>query len=445
MKKTICSVVAAAGLIGCQSPGTPTATTTQPSLGQQLAQAQASARAQAQKGSSSGVMQASATVPATNTSGKVITDPNVVKASGTHSGYNHGWGASQNNMFRQRVAGAVPSTGGMVPGGGAPNYVAPGMGHPMGGPGMGGPGMPPGMGGPGMPGMGGQVPLGPRFTTTRSQIRFVKPTGMKVAWQTGAPDGSFTPPQLEAPARYNFVQARIYRLKLTEIERRPGLELYPTLEVYPGNSKVDAFLAHNPIPVELTDEDLDQVQAGNFVTKVIYLPDAKYQELAIGVDTIVSTRLDPGVDPVKEANRRGAILAVLRLGSVDLEMTHSPDIFGMPGMGGMPMGPMMGPPMGGVPVQGMPLAPSADGGVMPVAPVEGAPMGSPMPTPGAVSAAPATGNPMPVSPMPVPSVAPGGSPMPTPPAVAPAPNPTAPVPGSPGKPAVGGLRIAPAR
>ena len=86
-------------------------------------------------------------------------------------------------------------------------------------------------------------------------------------------------------------------------------------------------MAHNAVPVELTEEDLDQVQGGNYVTKVIYLPDPKFQELAIaGVETLVSTRLDPGVDPVAEAHRRGAILAVLRIGSVDLEMPHSPPL-----------------------------------------------------------------------------------------------------------------------
>ena len=60
---------------------------------------------------------------------------------------------------------------------------------------------------------------------------------------------------------------------------------------------------------------------GNFVTKVIYLPDPEFQELALaGVETLVSTRLDPGVDPIVEADRRGAILAIVRLGNKDLQV-----------------------------------------------------------------------------------------------------------------------------
>ena len=75
------------------------------------------------------------------------------------------------------------------------------------------------------------------------------------------------------------------------------------------------------LPVQFTPEDFDQVLSGNFVTKVIYLPDPEFQELALaGVETLVSTRLEPGVDPIVEADRRGAILGILRLGNKDVEM-----------------------------------------------------------------------------------------------------------------------------
>ena len=84
----------------------------------------------------------------------------------------------------------------------------------------------------------------------------------------------------------------------------------------------EAFLAHNAIPVQFTEEDFDQVLTGNFVTKVIYLPDPEFQELALaGVETLVSTRLgsgrrpdrrsrssrrDPGGDPPRQQGHRNA-------------------------------------------------------------------------------------------------------------------------------------------
>ncbi|MCC6492505.1 MAG: hypothetical protein IT424_05740 [Pirellulales bacterium] len=153
-----------------------------------------------------------------------------------------------------------------------------------------------------------------------SQIAFLGVEGGEVAWDTGG-YGQFDSTPLVMPGRQNFSQGAIYRLKLTNIPDRPGVELYPTLEVAPVTPRTDAYLAHTPIPVQFTDEDLDQVLSGNFVTKVIYLPDPEFQDLALaGVETLVSTRLDPGVDPIAEADRRGSILAILRIGNLDLQL-----------------------------------------------------------------------------------------------------------------------------
>lgn len=157
------------------------------------------------------------------------------------------------------------------------------------------------------------------FATTTTQVRFVGPDGMIVGWQV---PGGYAENQLVAPARYNFVQGHTYRLKLTNIPGYEGLAIYPTLQIYPAHPNTDAYLSHNSLPLQITTEDLDQVQSNNFVTKVIYLPDAKYQELAIAnVETLVSTRLDPGVDPIHEADKMGTIMAVLRMGNMDQELS----------------------------------------------------------------------------------------------------------------------------
>ena len=155
----------------------------------------------------------------------------------------------------------------------------------------------------------------------------------------------------------------MYRLKLANIPGRPGVELFPTLEVGPAMPRTEAFLAHNAIPVEFTDEDFDQVMTGNFVTKVIYLPDPEFQEMALaGVGTLVSTRLDPGQDPIVEADRKGAIMAIVRLGNKDLAIASAmaEEMPGGPvGMQGPcpPPGYMAGvtAPQYGMPISGTPI------------------------------------------------------------------------------------------
>jgi hypothetical protein len=289
-----------------------------------------------------------------------------------------------------------------VPQGGVPGMAVPpgGLltppGMPM-GPGMVSPGKGPML--PGNPMMAasgpmpppGAMPLGPppRFAVARTQVRFVRPSGMKISWFTQGPDGkpSYAVAPIETPGRYNFLQAAIYRLKLSGIEGRPGLELYPTLEVVPTNPKTEAFLAHNAVPVEFTAEDFDQVAAGNYLVKVIYLPDPAYQELAAtGTGEIISTRLEPGADPIKEALRRGSILLVIKMGNIDQEAPNTPPI-DAPGAHGPP-GPHGAPPM--LPPSGLPsFAPGMGGpahGPGPMIPYTGMPSpmgpGGPMMGPG---------------------------------------------------------------
>ena len=43
-------------------------------------------------------------------------------------------------------------------------------------------------------------------------------------------------------------------MKLTNIPGRPGVELYPTLEVGPTVVRTAAYLAHNAIPVQFTED-----------------------------------------------------------------------------------------------------------------------------------------------------------------------------------------------
>ncbi len=226
--------------------------------------------------------------------------------------------AADNCQAQGRLAYNLPPAQRLMEPGPGVGGPGPGVLNPMGGiPGRGvAPAM--AMGGPSY-GASGCAPTGMGPAPT-SQIAFLGAEGCEVAWDISG-QGLFDSTPLVMPGRQNFAQAAIYRLKLTNLPDRPGVELYPTLEVAPVTPRTDAYLAHAPIPIQFTDEDLDQVLSGNFVTKVIYLPDPEFQELALaGVETLVSTRLDPGVDPIAEADRRGSIMAILRIGNLDLQL-----------------------------------------------------------------------------------------------------------------------------
>jgi hypothetical protein len=163
-----------------------------------------------------------------------------------------------------------------------------------------------------------------------SQVNFLGLESLVIHWDARVP-GSFDSEPFICPATHDFAQGHIFRLKLSNIPQHPGKELYPTLEIAPTAARTQAFLAHSSIPIEFTDNDFDQVFSGNFITKVVYLPNPEYQGLAMsGVGTLVNTQLQPGVDPIVEASKRGSILAVIRIGNKDL--SGSPR-YGVPGYG----------------------------------------------------------------------------------------------------------------
>lgn len=272
-------------------------------------------------------------------------------------------------------------------------------------------------------GPGGGMGPGRRFVNTKSQVYFLDPDGMNVGWQTASGvsgERTYLGTQLVVPARYNFNQGYIYRLKLSNIPGRQGATLYPTIEVAPTTPATDAYLAHNAIPVQFTAEDFDQViDGGNFVTKVIYLPDPKYQELAVsGVETLVSTRLEPGVDPILEADKRGTILLIVRLGAIDLEVPSGPVVgggVGAPVIGASINGTITGSPVNGTVVSTQPPATS-------VAPVTEVPPGHLPPGVTPAPPVPAASVPLDRAPASAPvTPSPSTNPAPAAPATAPAP------------------------
>jgi hypothetical protein len=253
--------------------------------------------------------------------------------------------------------GGIVPVGGTLPG--DPDWVAKGGGVPVGDDGV--PGYYPGRGVLPVPYMGpygavaavGALPPAGLAApiNARTSIRFGDPERMRITWYG---PGGLSDTVLTTPARYNFPQGGIYRLKLSNIPGRGEVDLYPTLEVVPATAKTAAYLAHSSVPVSFTDEDFEQVLAGNFLIKVIYLPDPAFQDLAAvaGPAEVISTRLEAGMDPIAEARRRGEILAIIRLGNIDL------DVKGVPGMDAP--NPFAGPPPGMMPPPPRPM-PGATG------------------------------------------------------------------------------------
>lgn len=174
------------------------------------------------------------------------------------------------------------------------------------------------------------TPLAPKMDggsgQTGAQLYVGSPQGATMSWMPRSADGKslFTVPsgrgvgaaRKTLPARFTVTTGETVAFSLSEIPGREELRLCASVEIAPLSNATATFVARDAIPVEIADEDLDQAASGNLVVKVAYLPRVENPAAPSGeVQTLVSTRLDPGVDPVVEAQRRGHVLSVLRLGN----------------------------------------------------------------------------------------------------------------------------------
>lgn len=130
-----------------------------------------------------------------------------------------------------------------------------------------------------------------------------------------AVSGHFDEPAV-APVLRGLQVAQVYRFRVTNIPLRPGLEVFPTVElidrIYPPHGAEQNF----PIPIHLTAEDLDLAAAGRYVTRVIYVenPDAAVP-IATKPDQPQSLDVTAQEDPLQTADRLGRPVAILRLGA----------------------------------------------------------------------------------------------------------------------------------
>ena len=147
-------------------------------------------------------------------------------------------------------------------------------------------------------------------------VRFSGPPGLRVTFYRGAATGQ----AFKVPFTVGLRPGYAYRVQVSDIPDRPGVRLFPTLEVRGsvlmphGARAIDhpAGLAFNP-------DDFRAVQAGVLVTRVITL---ERPENAVAVATQpeqpLEFHLPAGADTLREALKHGRPLLIFRMGQRQL-------------------------------------------------------------------------------------------------------------------------------
>ncbi|MFK7770203.1 MAG: hypothetical protein AB8B55_23535 [Mariniblastus sp.] len=134
--------------------------------------------------------------------------------------------------------------------------------------------------------------------------------------------------RIDVAARGGFIQTNssrvsvglrigpVYRLKLTNIPKFEGKELYPSIEVLNKLNPPQGLDHEFPVQIVLTQDDLAQAFEGRLVTKVIYLENGdnalphRHKE-----DEQPYFDVGGGEDPLRAARKLGKPMAIVRIGS----------------------------------------------------------------------------------------------------------------------------------
>lgn len=174
----------------------------------------------------------------------------------------------------------------------------------------------------------GQLLRDPRMPGYFQPVEVHVPKGATISL---AAEGAFDPPE-EGPVKAGMLIGEVYRFKVANIPNLPGMEVFPSVEVINRLHPPEGKAARFPIPVHLTQEELELALDGHFVTRVIYLedpaaalPDRQRPEFQPYFE------VQQQQDPLEVADRLGRPMVILRMGSRVPESDENGQFqFGMP-------------------------------------------------------------------------------------------------------------------
>lgn len=151
-------------------------------------------------------------------------------------------------------------------------------------------------------------------------VEIIAPNGAAVSMFNG---GAFQATD-SGRVKAGLLIGAVYRIKVTQIPGHEGFEVFPSIEVVDRTYPPPGIEFHFPIPVHITQEELEMAMRGQYVTRVVYLEDplmAFPQKDIPGEQRV--TAVGPEVDPLHVADDFGRPMAILRIGGRVPEDQHS--------------------------------------------------------------------------------------------------------------------------
>ena len=133
------------------------------------------------------------------------------------------------------------------------------------------------------------------------------------AWISLAEEGSFAAGQAGEVLVGMHISA-VYRLRVSGFAPEHEREVYPTVEIIDRLYPPAGLALRYPIPIELTEEELNLAADGSFVTRIIYLEEPSTALPVRQYEEQPWVEAPHGVDPLVMADEMGRPVAILRIG-----------------------------------------------------------------------------------------------------------------------------------
>lgn len=154
------------------------------------------------------------------------------------------------------------------------------------------------------------------------QVRL--PSAGHVTYYQGSPQNAVL---TQAPSQAGMMVGHVYRIRISGMPEYPGAEIYPTIEVLDRLHPPEAHVQNFPIPIEITEEEIEIVLQDRMVTKVVYL---EQPDLAAPVEEGARIRVEDlsiNENLLQAADERGRPMAIVRIGGRIPDPTAPVDAF----------------------------------------------------------------------------------------------------------------------
>jgi uncharacterized repeat protein (TIGR01451 family) len=169
--------------------------------------------------------------------------------------------------------------------------------------------------------------IGKGLAGSFQSVHVTLPTAGKVTVYNGGPETGVT---LGAPAQFRIGVGCVYRLKIAGMLEFPGVELYPSIEIFDRLHPPAGREFEFPVPIAFTADEIDKAINGRMVTKVVYLEQPQFAVTGDLAPALLNRQMPPDRNLLIEADRLGRPMILVRLGGRTPDEGHPEEGFFMP-------------------------------------------------------------------------------------------------------------------